>query len=173
MITRETKKELISSVSNSLKSSKAFFLVDFKGLKVEQVTSLRKKLFPLKGEMKVARNTLATIALKGEGVTDESLMNALEGTNAFVFAFEDAASVAKAIHEYSKDNEALKLKSGYMEGKALSAKDVTFLATLPSKDVLRAQFLGVLSAPASKFVRTLNEVPASLARVLNSKAEQG
>lgn len=172
MITRQQKADLVSDVSKALKTSKAFFLVDYKGLKVEQVTNLRKKLFPLKGEMKVSRNTLAKRALDEQGVKEESLFGSLVGTNAFVFAFEDAASVAKTIYDFSKDNEALKVKNGFMDGKVLTSSQVNFLATLPAKEVLQSQLLGVLCAPASKLARTLNEVPASFARVLNAQAQK-
>lgn len=172
MITRNQKTDLIESVAKSVKGSKAFFLVDYKGLKVEQVTNLRKKLFTIKSEMLVSRNTLAKRALNEQGVQDEGLFQALVGTNAFVFAFEDAAAVAKAIHDFSKDNEALKVKNGFMDGKLMSSSQVNFLATLPPKEVLQAQLLGVLCAPATKLARTLNEVPASLARVLNAQAQK-
>jgi large subunit ribosomal protein L10 len=172
MITRSQKSELINDVAQSLKKAKAFFLVDYKGLKVEHVTSLRKKLFTLKGGMMVSRNTLAKRALNEQGIQDEVINKSLVGTNAFIFAFEDPAAVAKAIYDFSKDNEKLQVKNGYMDGKSMSASQVNFLATLPTKDVLRAQLLGVLSAPGTKLARTLNEVPASLARVLNAQAQK-
>ena len=172
MITRGQKTDLISDVSQAVQGSKAFFLVDYKGLKVEQVTSLRKKLFTIKGEMKISRNTLAKRALNEQGIQDENLTKSLVGTNAFVFAFEDAAAVAKTIHDFSKDNEALKVKTGFMDGRSMTASQVNFLATLPPKEVLQAQLLGVLCAPASKLARTLNEVPSALARVLNAQAQK-
>jgi large subunit ribosomal protein L10 len=172
MITKNQKVDLIQEVSQSVKNSKAFFLVDYKGLKVEQVTGLRKKLFTIKGEMKVSRNTLAKRALSEQGIQDEGLVSSLSGTNAFVFAYEDAAAVAKAIYDYSKDHEHLKVKNGFMDGRSLDSNQVNFLATLPAKEVLQGQLLGVLLAPASKLARTLNEVPASLARVLNAQAQK-
>lgn len=173
MITKNQKVDLINDVAQSVKTSKAFFLVDYKGLKVEQVTGLRKKLFTIKAEMKVSRNTLAKRALNEQGIQDDTISAALVGTNAFVFAYEDAAAVAKTIYDFSKDNEHLKVKNGFMDGKALNAGQVNFLATLPPKEVLQAQLLGVLCAPASKLARTLNEVPATIARVLNAHAQKG
>lgn len=172
MITRDKKTELISDVSLSIKNAKAFFLVDYKGLKVEQVTNLRKKLFPLKGQMMVSRNTLAKRALNEQGVQEDLLTNELVGTNAFVFAFEDAAAIAKTIFDFSKDHQFLKVKTGFMDGRAMTSNQVNFLATLPAKEVLQSQLLGVLCAPASKLARTLNEVPASLARVLNAQSQK-
>jgi len=172
MITRTEKSELIKDVAQSVKKAKAFFLVDYKGLKVEHITGLRKKLFTLKGEMLVSRNTLAKRALSEQGIQDEVIMNSLVGTNAFVFAYEDPAAVAKTIYDFSKENEKLQVKNGFMDGKSMSASQVNFLATLPAKEILQAQLLGVLSAPGTKLVRTLNEVPAALARVLNAQSQK-
>ena len=120
MITRNQKNELIQHVSDSVKRSKAFFLVDYKGLNVESITNLRKKLFTLKGEMLVSRNTLAKRALSEQGIQDEKLMSSLKGTNAFVFAFEDPAAVAKAIYDYSKENEKRQIKNGFMDGQSIA-----------------------------------------------------
>ena len=172
MITREKKEALVQSVSESIKKSKAFFLVDFKGLSVEKITDLRKKLFKLDAELKVSRNTLSKIALHKAGISDQALDAQFVHNNAFVFAYQDPASVAQAVSEFAKEQEALKLKIGFMDGRVLDQKQVIYLASLPSKEVLQAQLLGVLLAPASKLARVLNEVPSSLARVLKAHSEQ-
>lgn len=172
MMTRATKEQEIKNLAEKVQKAKAAFLVDFKGMKVEQVTTLRKKLDPVEAEMKVVRNTLAKRALQGFPEIEKALSSAFTGTNAIVFAYGDVSAAAKTLATFAKDVELLQLKTGVMDNRALDAAKITFLATLPSKDVLRAQFLGVLQAPASKLARTLNEVPASLARVLNAKAQQ-
>lgn len=161
----------IQSFTEKFGKAKAAFLVDFKGMKVEQVTSLRKKLHPVKAEMKVFRNTLAKRALKGFPGIEEALSSSFKGTNAVVFAYEDASALAKTLAAFAKDVELLQLKTGVMDGQKMDTKKIQFLATLPTKDVLRAQFLGVLQAPGTKLARTLKEVPASLARVLAAKKE--
>ncbi|MCS6838044.1 MAG: 50S ribosomal protein L10 [Bdellovibrionaceae bacterium] len=171
MVTREDKARMINQVADSIKKSKAFFLVDFKGLKVDQVTQLRKKLYQAQAEMKVTRNTLALRALDREGIQDQTLRDAFVGTNAFVFAYQDVASVAKSISDFAKDLEIFKVKAGFMEGRILASQQIAFLASLPPLEVMRAQFLGVLNAPAARLARTLNEVPASLARVLQAKVD--
>ena len=110
--------------------------VDYKGMNVEQVTSLRKKLSSLKSEMKVVRNTLAIRALKDHPASEKAIADDLVGTNAFVFAYDDVTASAKALSEVSKEIENLKLKSGVMDGEKLDAKKITHLATLPSKEAL-------------------------------------
>jgi large subunit ribosomal protein L10 len=170
---RTDKEKVVSSVTEYFSKSKAAFVVDFKGLTVEQVTNLRKKLRGVKAEMKVVRNTLAKRALQGDAKRSGVFADHLVGTNAFVFAFEDAASVAKLIADFAKDNEKMQLKVGEMDGQALDKNRIIALAKLPSKDVLRAMFLGVLNAPATKFVGTLAAVPSGFVRLLAAKEQKG
>lgn len=172
MITRADKESEVKSLTDKLAKSKATFIVDFKGLKVEQVTDLRKKLYPVQSEMKVVRNTLAKRALSGNTQMSDALATSFKGTNAFVFAYGDIAATAKALTAYAKDFEVFQLKTGFMEGKKLDEKSIGFIATLPGKDQMRAQFLALLNTPATQAVRILNEVPTAFARVLKAKSEQ-
>jgi large subunit ribosomal protein L10 len=155
LITKEDKAKEVASLAANFGRAKASFLVDFKGMTVEQVTTLRKRLHPLDAEMSVVRNTLARRALAGHPKTEAALKDGFLGNNAVVFAFGDAGATAKALNDFSKEVESLQLKIGEMEGNALSAVSVKALANLPSKDVLRAMLLGTFQAAASKFVRTL------------------
>lgn len=166
MMTRAQKAEEISALSERFGKAKAAFLVDFKGMNVEQVTQLRKTLRPLNSEMKVVRNTLAKRALKDYPDTESALSDSFVGTNAIVFAYEDVASPAKAITEFGKEVEELVVKAGVMDGKGLDEAKIKYLSTLPSKEVLQAQLLGTFQAPMAKFARVLNEVPSAFVRVL-------
>lgn len=166
MMNRAQKAENIASLSERFGRAKAAFLVDFKGMNVEEVTKLRKTLSPLESEMKVVRNTLAKLALKDHPDVDEALSGEFTGTNAIVFSYGDIGASAKALSDFSKDVEELVIKTGVLDGQKLDEAKINFLSTLPPKDVLRAQLLGVLEAPASKFVRTLNAVPSGFVRVL-------
>ena len=168
MLTREQKADRISKLSENLSRAKATFLVDFKGMNVEQVTNLRKSLNKVDSEMKVVRNTLARLALKDYPEADQALEGAFVGTNAFIFAYEDASASAKALTEFSKDVEQLKLKTGVMEGQKLDEAKIKYLATLPSKDELRAQLLSLMNTPATNMVRLLNAAPASFLNVMNA-----
>lgn len=170
---RSQKVQAITSLSEKFGRAKAAFLVDFKGMNVEQVTSLRKTLTPLQAEMKVVRNTLAKRALLEHPKSEAAIAKSLSGTNAVVFAYEDVSAAAKALADFARDVEALELKTGVMDGSALSKQQITYLATLPGKEVLRAQLLGVFAAPMSKFVRTLSAVPGGFVRVLAAKKDKG
>ena len=172
MMTRADKAQYISALSEKFAKAKATFIVDYKGMNVEEVTKLRKSLTPLNAEMKVVRNTLAKLALNDHPAEKDAVADKLVGTNAFVFAYDDVGASAKALADFGKDVEALKMKSGVMEGNELDEAKIKFLSTLPPKDVLRAQLLGVFNAPGGKFVRTLAAVPQGMLNVLTAYKDQ-
>lgn len=147
----------IKLISEKLAKAKGAFVVDFKGIKVEQVTSLRKKLYAAESEMKVVRNTLAKRAFKEHPSMQNAFDTTMKGTNAIVFAFNEVVGVAKALSDFAKDVEALKIKSGIMDGEALDQNKIKFLATLPGKDQLRAQLLMLLKEPSARLARVMNE----------------
>lgn len=156
-MTRATKETEIRNLTDKLSKSKGAFIVDFKGLKVEQVTNLRKALSKSESEMKVVRNTLALRALKDFPKVSEAISTSMKGTNAIVFSYGEVNATAKALADFAKDVELLQIKTGVMDGEKLDDAKIKFLATLPGKDQLRAMFLGVLQAPGSKLARCLNE----------------
>jgi large subunit ribosomal protein L10 len=157
LITRSDKEKEVKNLTDKLAKSKGAFVVDFKGMKVEQVTNLRKKLHTSESEMKVVRNTLARRALKDHPAVEKALTTSLRGTNALVFSYGEVNATAKVLADFAKDVEVLQIKTGVMDGEAMDTAKITFLATLPGKDQLRAQFLGVLNAPGSKLARCINE----------------
>ncbi len=172
LLTRERKAEMIKGLSSRFERSKAAFLVDFKGLSVEQVTMLRKQLTKVGAELKVVRNTLAVRALADHKIESGVLESKLVGTNAFVFAYEEVSAPAKTLTQLAKDMENLKIKSGVMGGEELDDNKIKFLSTLPGKNELRAILLRTLQAPASQFVRVLNAVPQGVVTVLKAYAEK-
>lgn len=169
---RANKEADIKVISEKFAKAKGAFVVDFKGMKVEQVTSLRKKLHAAESEMKVVRNTLALRAFKDHPVAGQAFANHMTGTNAIVFAFNEVVGVAKTLAEFGKDVEALKIKSGIMEGEALDQNKIKFLATLPGKDQLRAQLLMLMKEPSARLARVLNEYATKNGAPAESAAPQ-
>ena len=156
MITRADKEQEIKLLTDKLSKVKGAFIVDFKGIKVEQVTSLRKKLNAAEAEMKVVRNTLAKRAFKDHPAIEKAFSTSMKGTNAIVFSYGEVNAAAKTLADFAKDVELLQIKTGVMDGEHMDEAKIKFLASLPGKDALRAQFLGVLQAPGSKLARCLD-----------------
>jgi large subunit ribosomal protein L10 len=143
-----------------------------RGLSVAQVTHLRRRMRGVSAEYKVAKNTLAVRAL--DGGEHAPLRPMLVGQTALIFGYGDPVIVAKEVRSYTKENEErIAIKGGVLEGQLFPGDAVARLADLGTKEQLRAQLLGVLSAPATKLVRLLNEPARSLARVLAARAESG
>lgn len=157
MITRADKEQQVKVITEKFVNARGAFIVDFKGMKVEQVTNLRKKLIQSESEMKVVRNTLAKRAFKDHPAVEKAFADKMLGTNAIVFSYGEVNATAKVLADFAKDVEVLQIKTGMMDGEALDDAKIKFLATLPGKNELRAMFLGVLQAPGSKLARCLAE----------------
>lgn len=157
MMTRAKKEQDVKAIKDKFAKAKGAFIIDFKGMKVEQVTTLRKKLNQADSEMKVVRNTLAKIAFKDHPDAEKAFSATMQGTNAIVFSYGEVNTTAKTLADMAKDVEVLQIKSGMMDGNPLDESKIKFLASLPGKDQLRAQFLSVLNATGSKLARCLNE----------------
>lgn len=156
MITRADKETAIKDLAAKVAKSKGAFVVDFKGMKVDQVTSLRKVLHKTDSEMKVVRNTLAKLALKDHPEFHAAFNASLKGTSAIVFSYGEVVATAKALADFGKDVEVLQIKTGIMDGEHLDSAKIKFIATLPGKNELRAQFLAMLNAPGSALARCLD-----------------
>jgi large subunit ribosomal protein L10 len=155
MITRAIKEQQVKVLAEKFVKARGAFIVDFKGMKVEQVTNLRKKLIHAESEMKVVRNTLAKRAFKDHPTVEKALSASMSGTNAIVFSYGEVNTTAKILADFAKDVEVLQIKTGMMDGEALDNAKIKFLATLPGKNELRSMFLAVLLAPSTKLARCL------------------
>ena len=172
MLTKTVKSEQIADLSSRFEKAQAHFIVQFQGLSVEQMGSLRGKLRSKQAQMKVIRNTLALRAMEGHSHLKSALSDSLTGANAFVLAFGDVSETAKVLADFSEESPALKLKKGLIGKDVLAEKDILHLAELPSLDELRAQLAVLLSTPASSFVRTANAVGEGFARLLNARLKK-
>ncbi|HEX7620931.1 MAG TPA: 50S ribosomal protein L10 [Anaerolineales bacterium] len=150
--------------------SQAVVLVEYSGLKMNNLDAIRVKVREAGGEFHIVKNTLAKLALEKSGfkVPDDYA----EKSTAIGFAFSDPAGFAKALTEATKGLEAVKIKGGFMGAATLKPADVKALASLPPLPVMRAQLLGILQAPASKLVRTLAEPGRQVAAVVKAFSEK-
>lgn len=169
-ISKQHKEEVLADYADWMKRSHAVILVEYTGAKMKDLDSIRAKIRETGGEFHIVKNTLARRAFKDNGmeVPEDYLLK----STAISFAFTDPASTAKALADATKGSEFVKVKGGFMAGKALNAVQVKALAELPPLPVVRAQLLGVLQAPAGKLVRTIAEPARGLAAVVKAFAEK-
>jgi large subunit ribosomal protein L10 len=168
-LSKDRKKEVVGQYVTWLKDSEAVVLAEYTGLTMNQFDQLRAKIRDAGGEFHVIKNTLAKLAFESAGL--DAPEEFFQGSSAMGIAFEDPPGVAKALKDYGKDHEFVKIKGGFMDGAVVTAEQMHILAELPPLPVVRGQLLGVISAPASKLVRTLAEPARSLAQVLKAHAD--
>lgn len=152
----ENKKKIVAEIVEKLKASKATILVDYRGLDVAAVTELRKRLREAGVEFKVYKNTLLRRATQETDLTaiDEHLV----GPTAIAFSNEDVVAPAKVLNNFAKENEALEIKTGIIEGNVVSLDEIKELAELPSREGLLAMLLSVLQAPVRNFALAVKAV---------------
>ncbi|MGI4894805.1 MAG: 50S ribosomal protein L10 [Janthinobacterium lividum] len=160
---RADKAAAVSEITTLFTQSNAAVLTEYRGLSVAQLTQLRTTLGP-DTTYAVLKNTLASIAAKEAGIS--AFEGQLVGPTAIAFVAGDPVEAAKGLRDFARTNPQLVVKSGLLDGRAISAADVTALADLESREDLLAKVAGVLKAsqakaaslfqaPLSKTVRTV------------------
>jgi large subunit ribosomal protein L10 len=164
------KETLLTQYIEWVSKSQVVVLVEYSGLKMNNLDAIRSKVREAGGEFHIVKNTLAKLALEKAGFKVPA--DYAEKSTAIGFAFSDPAGFAKALTEATKGMEAVKIKGGFMGAGTLKPAEVKALASLPPLPVMRAQLLGILQAPASKLVRTLAEPGRQVAYVVKAFSEK-
>ena len=152
----ENKKVVVEEIKNHAKDSKSIVLVEYKGLTVAEVTELRKAFREAGATFKVYKNRLMKIAFEELGINFDS--NMLEGTTAVAFHSEDPLVPAKIAVDGEGKYKALKVKAAWFDGKQLSDAQTKALASIPSREVLVAQLLGMLTMPMRGLAVALKQI---------------
>lgn len=169
---RTQKAAEIENLKTRFSKSQLTILAEYKGLSVASMTELRRKLKSKdqNAAFKVVKNRLAKIAVKGTPA--ELLQNYFVGTIGIATSETEPTWPAKVLINFAKDNEKLKIKTGFLDGKAIDFSAIKMLASLPSKEELIAKMLGSLNAPATNLVSVLVQIPRQLLTVLSAIKDQ-
>ena len=163
-------KAQLAEIKDRLGEAGAVWCVDYRGLSVKAIQQLRRDIRGADGVMYVYKNTLMHLALTELDMP--SMDEILSGPSAFVFTGEDPVASAKAIKNFAKDNEALTIKGGIMDGEFQNAEAVQAIADLPSREELIAKLLGTISNPMQKVVGALNAIPTNAVRAIAEVAKK-
>lgn len=166
---RTEKAAVVEEIAAEVAKAQAIVVAEYRGLEVGSITALRKQARESGVYLRVLKNTLARRAITGTPF--EKLADQLVGPLIYGMS-SDPVSCAKVLNSFAKGNDKLVLKAGALPNVSLDANGVKALAMLPSREELLAKLLGTMQAPIVQFVRTLNEVPGRLVRVLAAVRDQ-
>lgn len=166
----EMKKQAVETLRDKMEAAVTGVFVEYKGITVENDTTLRAKLREAGVDYKVVKNSIASRAANMLGF--EALDEILVGTTALALCESDAVAPAKILSEYAKEHPEFQIKGGFLEGKVVSVDEIKSIAELPSREILIATVLGGLNAPITGLVNVLNGNIRGLAVALNAIAEK-
>jgi len=159
----QQKQAVVAEIAKAVGGAQAIVLAENRGLPVAAMTQLRAKARTSGVYFRVVKNTLVRRAVAETPFAP--LADKMVGPLAYGIG-TDPVAVAKVLNDFAKANDKFVIAGGAMPGQVMSAKDIAALAALPSRDELIAKLLGTMQAPATKLLRTLNEVPARFVRTL-------
>jgi large subunit ribosomal protein L10 len=171
-LTREKKESVVKELESCLEKQKSIVFMDFKGIKVKDLSVLRNQLKEQNSEMKVSKKSLINVALKNKNI-DFDTKN-LSGEVAIIFGYEDEVSSSKAVYQFTKTSKEAKILGGFVENKFYSDVDIVRLAELPPKPQMIGMFMGTINAPTTNFVGVLGgnlrKLVFALSQIKDSKA---
>jgi large subunit ribosomal protein L10 len=169
---RKGKEALREVAEGRFGKANAAIVAEYRGLTVASLTELRKALKKVNGEFRIVKNRVAKKAVLGKAESAKEIADSLKGPVGIAFLYGDAAAGAKALTEFEKSNELFKITAGVMDSRRLSSKEVAAIASLPSKEVLLGQIVGLLVSPHRGLLGVLNGVPRNLVQVINAIKEK-
>lgn len=167
---KQEKAQEVASLKDSLGAAPSAFVLVYKGLTVNQVSTLRRKVRATSARYRVVKNRLALRAIQETPL--KVLMPHLKGPTAIAYSVKDPSALAKAIEEFAKDNQGLQVKAGYVEGRVITPKEIKALADLPPREVLVSRLLSVLNGPMIRLVTVLKGPARNLVQALDQIAKK-
>ncbi|MFL6006028.1 MAG: 50S ribosomal protein L10 [Gaiellaceae bacterium] len=169
---KSQKEQVVAELTERLRASETLIVADYRGLTMPQVDRLRTELLTHGAKFQVVKNTLTRRAAEAAGA--DHLLALLEGPTAIAFLETDgdAVAVAKALRTAARETQVIEIRGGVIQGRTMSAEEVTTLATLPSLDVLRGQVLGAVTAPLMTILALFNAPLQNLVGLIDARIEQ-
>jgi len=167
----EAKVEKVAKIKDYLEKADSFFVAEYLGLKVSEMTELRAKLRDSDSRLVVEKNTLIRVAAREAGI--EGLAEHLTGPTAITFAFGDPVAPAKALYESFKKHDLPVVRAFSISGEMMDGSRIKELADLPSRDELLAQVIGNIEAPIAELVSSLDAVVQEFVGTVEALAEAG
>lgn len=164
------KQAIVAEVNETAQAALSAVMADYRGVTVDAMTQLRKSARESGVQVRVIRNTLAKRAF--EGTELECMNDALTGPCIVAFAMEDPGASARLFRDFAKEQEAFEIKALSVGGKLLPAEQIDALAKLPTRDEALALLMAVMQAPVTKLVRTMNDIPGRVTRVVAAVRDQ-
>ncbi|MDI6840179.1 MAG: 50S ribosomal protein L10 [bacterium] len=161
---RELKEKIVDELKSALSNSKGIWLTDFRGLDVETIGKLRRRLRENSLRYQVVKNSILQFALQKAKI--EPLTMYLDGPTGICFG-DDPVLVARILTEFQREVGAPNLKVGWFDGKILSPGEIKDIALIPGRDVLLSEFLNILVAPLSNLIFTLQSILRKLVLILD------
>jgi large subunit ribosomal protein L10 len=167
---RPEKQFLLDEIKEKIDGSKAMLLASYKRLEPNAAATFRSDLAKIGGSLEVVKKRVLIKAAQVAGVELDPTL--LQGHIAVVFAGQDPIQTTKIVYQFSKENEeVLEVIGGRFEGALCSAQDIEQISKLPSKDEMRAQFLGTLEAPLSQTLAVIEALLTSVMHCLENKSQ--
>ena len=158
------KQQTVESLSDQFRSIESAFLINYRGLKVVDVTELRRKIREIDGCYVVVKNTLATLAAKQTKL--EQLEPYFEGPTAVAYHRKDVVGMAKLLTEINKSNPNFAFKAALVEGKVVPTSEIQAIASMPSREVMLGKLAFLLKAPLQRLTMVLKAPVRNLGLVL-------
>lgn len=167
---RREKEQVVSDLQKKIEQFKAVVLTNYRGLNVEQMEQLRRRLREEKIAYSVVKNTMMKLASQGTGL--EKLRDYFEGPTAMAVCYGDPILLAKILSEFQKAQPLLEIKAGLIEGKVASPEEVKSLASMPGREVIFGQVLGSIQTPGMQVAGAILSAIQQVVSVIQARVDQ-
>jgi large subunit ribosomal protein L10 len=164
-VDRAQKEKMVEELGQIFESSGVVVVAHYEGMTVKQMQDLRARMRGVNGSVRVAKNTLAKIAL--EGTPSAKMADLLTGMTVLTFS-EDPVAAAKISEAYAKENDKFVILGGSMGGTVLDQAGVKTVAAMPSREELLAQIASMIGAPASNIAGAIGAPASNIAGILST-----